>query len=208
MESVFERLVGETRGRVLLLLRRGQRSIAELGGALGVTDNAVRTHLAALERDGLVEAVGFRRDTGGKPARLYGLTERAEELFPKAYAVVLGAVLEELGSRDGRERVLELLRSVGEKVGSAYADPARGLEARVEVAAAVLRELGGDVEVERTAEGWRLSGFGCPLSAVVAEHAEVCVLGEALVAEITGRPVREVCERAGRPRCAFVVEGE
>ena len=44
---------------------------------MGLTDNAVRTHVAALERDGLVEPVGTQRDTGGKPARVYALTALA-----------------------------------------------------------------------------------------------------------------------------------
>lgn len=207
VERLFDRLVGETRGRLLVLLRRGRKSIADLGVALGVTDNAVRTHIAALERDGLVEPAGVQRDTGGKPARLYGLTDQAEELFPKAYAVVLSALLREIELQDGRDRVLALLRVVGEKAAAAHATVAEGLEARVEAAATVLRGLGGDVEVERAGEGWRLCGYGCPLSAVAAEHAEVCALAEALVAEITGRPVREECDRSGRPRCAFRIEG-
>lgn len=206
MENVFDRLLGETRGRIILLLRRGQRSISELAAALGVTDNAVRTHLAALERDGLAEQAGVQRDTGGKPARLYALTDQAEELFPKAYAVVLGALLREIEAQDGRERVLALLRAVGEKAAAAHATPTDNLERRIETAAAALRELGGDVEVERVEHGWRLSGLGCPLSAVVADHADVCTLAESLVAAITGCPVREECNLEGRPRCAFHVD--
>jgi len=64
-------------------------------------------------------------------------------------------------------------------------------------------DLGGDVEVQRTKDGYTLQGYGCPLSAVTAKHPQVCALARALVEEITGEPVTECCERNGRPRCRF-----
>jgi predicted ArsR family transcriptional regulator len=78
----------------------------------------------------------------------------------------------------------------------------------VEVAAAALRSLGGDVEVQRTEGGYTLQGYGCPLSAVTAKHPEVCALARALVEEITGQPVTECCERNARPRCRFRIDHE
>ena len=72
-------------------------------------------------------------------------------------------------------------------------------------AAAALESLGGDVDVERTDAGWQLHGYGCPLASVTAKHPEVCALAQALVAEITGRPVTEHCDRTGRPRCGFSI---
>jgi hypothetical protein len=64
---------------------------------------------------------------------------------------------------------------------------------------------GGDLEVRETGEGWRLQGYGCPLSAVTGRRPEVCALAQALVEEITGRPVADCCDRDGRPRCGFMV---
>jgi predicted ArsR family transcriptional regulator len=78
----------------------------------------------------------------------------------------------------------------------------------VAVAAATLRSLGGDVEVQRGDQGFTLQGYGCPLSAVTAKHPEVCELARALVEEITGGPVAECCERNGRPRCRFRIDDE
>ena len=201
----LETLTGETRARLLHLLRRSRHTITTLAASMRLTDNAVRTHIAVLERDGLVEHVGTERDTGGKPARLYALTREGEELFPKAYALVLGGLVEEIAGADGRARAVELLRAVGRRVASEVASPEP--EARVAAAAAALAGLGGDVEVERTAEGWHLRGYGCPLSAVTAGHPEVCALAQALVEEINGRPVTECCDRSDRPRCGFTVGG-
>lgn len=205
MINWLERLIGETQARLLQLLRRPPQTVTGLSAALGLTDNAVRTHIAALGRDGIVTQVGSQRDTGGKPARVYALTEEGEELFPKAYAVILGALVEQIARTDGWEHAVKLLRAVGEQAGSGAVAPA-DVGGRVAAAAAALRSLGGDIEVQQTGEGWRLQGFGCPLSAVTAKHPQVCALALALVEEITGQPVTECCDRTGRPRCAFQID--
>jgi predicted ArsR family transcriptional regulator len=209
MTNWLERLMGDTQARLLALLRRSRQTITGLAQALHLTDNAVRMHIAALHRDGIVEQVSTQRDTGGKPARVYGLTRDGEELFPKAYALVLGGLVAEIIRTDGRERAIALLGAVGAQVAAgAHRGGGATPQQRVDAAARVFRELGTDVDVERTAEGWRLQGYGCPLSAVTADHAEVCQLGKSLVEEIVGTSVTECCTRGDHPRCGFVVAGE
>lgn len=207
MTNWVERLTGETTAKLLHLLRRSRQTITALADALHLTDNAVRTHIAALERDGIVEHVGSQRDTGGKPARVYGLTGEGEELFPKAYALVLTELVDEIARVDGLERATALLQAVGRRAASGAAAPT-DREGRVAAAAEMLRALGGDIEIRRTEGGWYLQGYGCPLSAVTAKRPEVCALARALVEEITGEPATESCERADRPRCGFLIGGQ
>ncbi|MGH7475342.1 MAG: helix-turn-helix transcriptional regulator [Longimicrobiales bacterium] len=199
---------GETRTRLLRLVRGGPRSIGELAGALGISANAVRTHVAALERDGLVGAASRRRSTGGKPAQLYELTPAGEELFPKAYALVLTELVAALREADGERAADELLRRVGRRLGAGVRPPGGAGEAAVAAAAGVLESIGGAVEVSAEAGGWRIRSAGCPLSRVVAESAEVCALAESLVEQVTGRRVVERCDRSGTPRCSFHVFDE
>jgi len=54
------RFFDSTRGRVLILLREGSRTVNELAEKLDLTDNAVRAHLTSLERDVLVQLLGTR----------------------------------------------------------------------------------------------------------------------------------------------------
>lgn len=206
--SRIESMMGTTRGEILGMLRRSACSVNDLAAALGITDNAVRTHLAGMQRDGMVQPAGMERATGGKPAQLFEITAEAEEMYPKAYAFVLSRIVELLQEQQGAEWVESLLRTLGSRAAPAGAtDPSTDVASRVEAAADVLRELGGDVAVVQEEGGWKIRGFGCPLSGVVSEHATVCTLAESLVAEITGQPVRECCDRSGRPRCAFRVGG-
>src|SRR3982750_4494447 len=93
-----ERFWASTRGRIILLLRRGSGIVNELAGALGLTNNAVRTHLTALERDGLVRPSGTRPGPR-KPHITYDLTPEAGRLFPRVYQPLLHHLLEVLRER-------------------------------------------------------------------------------------------------------------
>ena len=110
-----ERFFASTRGRVTTLLRNGDRTVEELAQALGLTDNAVRAHVATLERDGLVQQAGVRRGTS-KPACAYVLTPAAERLFPKAYGTLLRMLLDVLAERLPASPVDDALREVGHRV--------------------------------------------------------------------------------------------
>jgi predicted ArsR family transcriptional regulator len=201
-------LAGDTRSRLLRLVRGAMLSINELAAALGITDNAVRTHIAALERDGLVRQAGTQRSTGGKPARLYELTPAAEELFPKAYALVLAELVATVREEGGEEAAIDLLRRVGHRLGARGVRSGDEAAARVAAAAAMLESIGGSVEVTDREGGWTIQASGCPLSRVVAEDPRVCTLAQSLVEAVTGRRVVEFCDRSGRPRCAFRVFDE
>lgn len=204
------RFLSTTRGQVVALLWRAPRTVEELATSLGVTDNAIRTHLSSLERDGLVRQRGVRRAVG-KPAYVYDVTPAAEQLFPKAYGPVLGHVLDVLGERMPADAVEALLREVGARLAAESGSPAprnRTSAERVQRAVAVLEGLGSMVEIEdagATSGKVRLRGFSCPLASAVAAHPEVCRLLESLLAEVVGAPVTECCDRAARPRCGFEI---
>ena len=201
-----ERLLESTRGRVVALLRRSAQTVSDLAEKLELTSNAVRLHLSALERDGLIEQHGTRREWTGKPAFVYRTTLAAEALFPKPYDVVLNellAVLEE--RRPGQAE--ELLREAGGRLAEGRAASSGGVGERAAHAAAVLTELGGLAEVEEDEAGVRIRGFSCPLGEVAGRHPEACRLAESLVSRLAGVPVKEECERGERPRCAFRIVG-
>src|SRR5215218_4419908 len=199
-----DRFFASTRGRIVALLRRASHTVEDLAQALGLTGNAVRVHLATLERDGLVQQEGMRRGSR-RPAYAYRLTARAERLFPHAYEPVLRHLLSVLAGRLAPAALDVVLREVGRRLAAERAEPAGNTAARIEVAAGVLTELGGLVEVERQDGTFLIRSWSCPLAAVVAGHPEVCRLMETLLTELVGVPVREQCDRSGPPRCTFAV---
>lgn len=203
-----KRFLETTRGQIVALLRRGPRTVEDLAAALGLTDNAIRAHLATLERDGLVASAGVRRGAGaGKPATLYELHPEAEPLFSRAYAPVLRAVLDAIAERVPEEEARALMRDVGRRLAAQLGRDVTGdLHSRVHAAAALLSALGGEAYVEKGDETLQLRGYGCPLSAAVTARAEVCRAVEALLSEVIGVEVREHCDRGVRPRCCFQID--
>ncbi|HKN65586.1 MAG TPA: helix-turn-helix domain-containing protein [Gemmatimonadaceae bacterium] len=200
---------GPTRGQVIALLRRGPMTVDELASAIGVTDNAVRLHLTALERDGIVRNEGVRREGSvGKPATLYAITPEGQVALSKAYEPVLSTLLVSLAGRlQGRE-LTELLRDVGRQLGSSATSNKETLEQRVEAAAALLESLGAEIEVEPApgaTGGYLVRGFACPLSRSVAQCPPLCAAVEEMVAGVTRGKVQERCDRTGLPRCSFLV---
>lgn len=187
------------------LLRVSPRTVDELAVNLRVTDNAIRPHLAALEREGLARQAGSRRGEGaGKPATIYELHSDAEPLLSRAYAPVLGALLEVIGDELDPRTAKRLLRETGKRLAAASGGAAAGdLQARARAAAAVLTALGGEVVVERKQGTLTLRGAACPLASAVSRNPHVCHAVESLVAEISGAKARECCDRSQRPRCCF-----
>ena len=201
----IERLLATTRGQIIALLRRSGRTVSELAGDLELTDNAVRSHLSALERDGLVEQRRAPSRGVGKPPMLYVLTPAADTLLPKAYAPVLGVLIGTLEDRIGREATREILREVGRRAGAGRAAEGDDLRMRIDAAYGALGELGGIADLEETPDAVFIRGYSCPLAALVPDHPAVCQLAEALLGEIIGAPVREHCQKGDRPRCCFEI---
>jgi len=197
-------IFASTRGQIITLLRRSGHTVDELAQALELTHTAVRAHLAALERDGLVKQRSERRGSG-KPSSVYDLTPAAEYLFPKSYGLYLDQLLDVLGERKPADEVDTLLREVGRRIAAQWTIPPGDLRGRLDAAAEVLNELGGLMEREKEGETLCILGYRCPLAAVVQDHPEVCDLAETLLSELVGVPIQEQCGRTGPEPCRFVV---
>ncbi|MEA2529626.1 MAG: hypothetical protein QOG89_1270, partial [Thermomicrobiales bacterium] len=198
------RFFASTRGQVIGLLRRGRRTVEELAQALGLTDNAVRAHLASLERDGLVRQEGLRRGPS-RPAYAYELTLDAERLFPKPYGAVLRVLLDVLAEEVPPTKIESMLREVGHRMAAGQPPPAGDLQTRVDRGVALLADLGGLAESEDADEGILIKGYSCPLGDAVPGHPEICRLAETLLVDAIGNPVHEQCDRGATPRCRFLV---
>jgi predicted ArsR family transcriptional regulator len=199
------RFFESTRGRVVSLLRWRRHTVEELAGALDVTDNAVRSHLAVLERDGIVRQQGVRRGVG-KPAYDYELTAEAEHLFPKAYEPVLRGLLSVLAERMTPAAVDDILTATGRRLASGLPAPDQDVSTRLDAAVKLINDLGGLAAVEETDSGYTIQGYSCPLISIVPEHPDICRLVGALLADITDTTVCERCDRGERPRCRFVID--
>lgn len=200
-----ERFFSSTRGQIIVLLRRAGHTVDELAQALQLTDNAIRSHLATLERDGLVRQAGERR-RGGKPSFVYALTPQAEQLFPQSYDLLLANLLDVLKERATTQEREALMRAVGRKLASQWHYPSGDAQERLERAVETLNRLGGLAELEQNEAGSTIQGYSCPFAAVVPNHPEVCQLAETFLSELIGEAVQQRCANPGSPHCSFIVQ--
>ena len=205
MPHANQRFFASTRGRIVMLLRRSSRTVGELAQALALTDNAVRSHLATLERDGLVRQRGERHGRA-KPAYVYELARGAERLFPTPYAQVLQHLLGVLHEKMTVQERKELLHAVGRWLAAKQNFPGGDVRMRIERAIEVLNELGGLAELQESDDVCAIYGLRCPFAALVTDHQEVCLLAEAFVGELVGAPVQQRCSCAGFPHCFFIMQ--
>ena len=196
-----------TRGRIVALLRRGALSADDIAQQLGLTANAVRAHVTAMERDGLVRRVG-QRPGATRPSHLFALTGEVEQLLSRAYLPLLMQFVHVFTAALPARQVERLMREAGTALARELTGgkrPSGRLAVRVNAASDLMnRELGAVTHVEQNG-GYVIRGSTCPLAALTGKHPAVCLAMESLLVQAIGANVHECCERTGRPRCCFEV---
>jgi predicted ArsR family transcriptional regulator len=197
-----------SRGRIVSILRTGGQTADDIAAKLGLTRSAVRLQITSMERDGVVRKVGKRPGTT-RPSHVFELTPEIEQLLSKAYVPLLTQLVDVFAKALPAQQAEALLRKTGKGLAKELTRATRlagGLKSRVVAASELMNEhLGALTEVESNG-AIVIRGAGCPLAALTGKHRGVCLAIESLVTEIVGVPVRECCDREGRPRCCFEVE--
>ena len=195
-----------TREQILMLLRRSPMTAAEIATRLGLTHNAIRGHLAALQHDGMIHQAGLKRGTT-RPAAIYGLVPEADAVFSKAYIPFVAQLMRVLQERLPQHQLDEVMHVVGQRLAAEQPRLRGDLPQRVAAASDLLDDLGALNEVDRQGGGFVIRGHGCLLAAAVHSRPEVCRVMESLLGELLEVSVRECCERGERPRCCFEISG-
>ena len=193
-----------TRGRIVTLLRKSALTANQIAAELGLTHNAIRGHLATLQREGMVREAGWQRGVS-RPAVLYEVVPEAEALFSKAYIPFVAQLMRVLQERLAQSELDEIMHLVGRGLASEQPRMRGRFPERVEAASALLDELGALNAVERQNGSYVIRGRGCLLAAAVHSRPEVCRAVQSLLADLVEAPVRECCERGPRPRCCFEI---
>lgn len=200
-------LLGTRRHEILRCLLRSKTGVTveELSRRLSITRNAVRQHLAGLVSDGLV-ASGPTRPSGGRPERLYVLTDAGRESFPRRYSWFAELLVEslrgDLGPEGLRRRLVALGTSVARKLQSLHP----GMKSRRDKIARlsqVMEELGYDT-AGGPSGGNTIEASNCVFHDLALKNPEVCQFDLALLSEFTGSRVEhQECMARGGNVCRF-----
>lgn len=178
-------------------------TLEDLAARLGVTRNAVRQHVTALERDGLVTARGLRKGPR-RPSRTYGLTERGEEEFPRRYDLLAVSMLQTLRSRLGEEAAQTVLLGMVDEIAARWLPRLERLEpeARRSEVVAIMNLLGYHASPAPEVGG--VAAVNCVYHKVARETRAVCRFDEALLSRLLGSEVRlTACMAEGDGSCVF-----
>lgn len=191
-----------------LLRRRGRCSAETIAGDLGVTPNAVRQHLTNLEREGLVVSQP-ERSGRGRPALLFGLTERADAVFPKRYGQLATMVLQEVQDMGGPEALDEIFARVAARHAGAIEKELTTLrfDQKLQRVVAWIGRAGTLVEQSETSEGVRVTIHNCPFRNTALKFPQVCTITPQLITRLTGGAVSQSDSIHRRdPYCSFIVQ--
>jgi DeoR family suf operon transcriptional repressor len=169
----------EGRRAVLYALRRrGQGTAEDIAQRLDMTVSGARQHLSALVDDGLAEATEIPRTAGqrGRPQLEYMVTERADNLFPKAYGELTNELLGYMSESDSTLVDQLFARRRDERVRNAQARLVKrsGLKAKVTELTRILDEDGYLATCEPMRGGYRIVEHNCAILAVARRYGQAC----------------------------------
>ncbi len=198
-----------TSDRLLILLKtRGPQTAAELGAALGITDEAARQHLVKLAGEGFVEGSTETRGVG-RPKQFWNLTGAGHERFPNAHADLTVQLISTIRNVLGEEALDRLISAREKETLANYRAEMKGaasLEERVVRLAAIRDREGYMCEMSRDADGYLLIENHCPICAAATACQGFCRAELRTFKKVLGNDVNVTREEhivSGARRCAY-----
>lgn len=202
----------DAKRRLLDRLKLGDpATAAELAAGLGLTDVAVRQHLAALEAQGLVEPCKEPPQGRGRPATRWSLTPLAQGLFPERHAELTVGLIGAMRDTFGEKGLLRVIDARAAEQVEAYRrmlpPPGASLRKRVTALARQRTAEGYMAEVKPDGtDAFLLIEHHCPIcdaarSCVGLCHAELDVFQRVLGPDVTVERTQHLL--SGDQRCVY-----
>ena len=109
--------IGESKERILELLLGGSKSAGEIAESLQIQKSAARVHLESLQSLGAVRS-RFKIEKMGRPKKVYELTEKGREIFPRKYDLFLTLILNKIAGKKGEAEARQIIESIAEDIAS------------------------------------------------------------------------------------------
>lgn len=179
----------------------------ELAGQLATSENAVRSHLAALEAEGYVRMSGKRAGTR-KPHFSYELTPKAHDLFANAYEPVLVELLEVLALTCSDQKLTALALDVGRRFVHTLLSSLKRHKTASRLKTVISKSCDAGIPLNVVQHNGEIiiRGCSCPLTSVVKRRPALCDVVARLLAEVLEQPVTQQCDHGVVPRCEFRTE--
>lgn len=201
--------VGSRQQELLTLLLNNKQGMSFDGLAreLGISRAAVQQHIASLEGSNLVEAGAYNK-TGGRPVRLYTITEAGINLFPKQYSWFSELVLEDIRETQGDDGLAEFMSRLGARTGNSLKPQIEGFsdKEKANFLIKTMRDMGYQASLQHHANdaAESISACNCVYHNIAMKYEQVCEFDRSLISTILGKDVEQgSCMAKGDHACEF-----
>jgi len=198
-----------TREKIIFLLKKnGPLSIEDLSKELHITSMGIRQHLLSLERKGYINYVTKRQGIG-RPAFLYRLTEKAQNLFPSVYDEFILDTFKDIENNEGKQKIEELFKWRKNRLLKDLKESLPEKKTLPDTLSAITNLLdtkGYLSELQDTNNHYSLKVFNCPIYRLASEYREACRFDLLMFKELIGKEVsREECIIDGNTSCIYTI---
>lgn len=185
-------------------------SIDRLAQELGISRNAINQHLASLEKHHYIENV-LQPSTGGRPGRVYILSPKGLELFPRHYSLFARLLLRLFQQKMGEESLKQCLADLGSQLAEGYSARVQHkatLEDRINEVKSIMYELGYETRPESDpANPLEIVASNCVFHELARDCREVCELDISLISSLlNGQVEHKECMVRGGQFCRFAIQ--
>lgn len=203
-------LGGDSQQQVMkqLLDHKTGMTVDELVEAIGLSRSAINQHLLVLERAGHIEQITARK-TKGRPGRVYVLTEKGTNTFPKKYSWFSRVLIQALEKSVGSEGLAQYMFDLGVDM-SAIAIPrlvGKNRTERIDEIVKIMNETGFVAQTipgKKTDKLPRIECKNCVYHDLSREFTAVCRFDIGFLSGLMGVEVEhESCMQRGSEACRF-----
>jgi predicted ArsR family transcriptional regulator len=224
LANVYTAMSSPVRRHVIeFLSREGPRELKDIAAAVGLREITARHHLMVMERAGLVSSVEHHSGLPGRPRLLFEVAGEHHDLsLPRRqYQILSEQLIEELIAMGGKARAVEVMRSVGTKIGTHMVQQALAAAGKRTLKPDVvekhivpsLDEFGSAASVvERTGSSITVRVNNCVFFELAKKHHDIVCAGheaifEAIAAAMGDYDSRQTsCMACGAQSCVTCLE--
>ncbi|HEY7005815.1 MAG TPA: helix-turn-helix domain-containing protein [Sphingomicrobium sp.] len=193
-----------SRDRILDLLLKSEQpvTVQAVASTLGISRNAAHQHIAAMEREGLVERASAVR-TAGRPSRGFRLSAAGRTTFPRQYSLLAKQLLTELSQYLGPDELHRAMQRIGKTLADGVSASV-GPQADEAMIAGLMRELGYESKVVDGPDGVEIEAHNCVFHDLAMEDSAICEVDLSLLRSLSGKSVdHRRCMARGERSCRF-----
>jgi DeoR family suf operon transcriptional repressor len=198
-----------TKEQILELLKKnGSLTIMELAHELEITEMAVRRHIQTLERDKLIRS-NVKKQTMGRPSKVYQLAEQGEDYFPKKYKEFSLEILHGLKEAGQEGLIKDILLKKRERLLEQYKlnQKEQSFKGKIENLKRIQEHEGYMPSIENKDGTVHFKELNCPYVEIAKEFPQICQAERSFIQQLLDADLMTLSSMAeGHTCCHYTIQ--